>query len=90
MHNLRPALRLSPVRALFPLAFSRLSDKSLQKFEMQYRNSSHGLSRGTQDSPISITINTLLGGAFLLEVDPLTRISQVKDMLSQMQGIPIK
>jgi AN1-type zinc finger and ubiquitin domain-containing protein 1 len=40
--------------------------------------------------PISVTINTLLGGAFLLEVDPLTRVAQVKDMLSQMQGIPVR
>jgi hypothetical protein len=31
--------------------------------------------RGT--SVISITINTLLGGAFLLEVDPRTTILQV-------------
>eukprot|EP00039_Didymoeca_costata_P018973 m.335767 g.335767 ORF g.335767 m.335767 type:complete len:483 (+) comp17672_c0_seq1:215-1663(+) len=39
---------------------------------------------------ISVTINTLLGGAFLLEVDPMTRVSQVKDMLSQMQGVPVR
>ena len=42
---------------------------------------------GDLGRPISVTINTLLGGAFLLEVDPLTRVSQVKDMLAQMQGV---
>ena len=31
----------------------------------------------------------LQGGAFLLEVDPLTSVRQVKDILSQMQNIPI-
>lgn len=38
---------------------------------------------------IKVTINTLLGGAFLLDVDPMTSVRQVKIILSQMQGIPI-
>ena len=51
---------------------------------------SSGMEREIMPPPISVTINTLLGGAFLLEVDPLTRVVQVKDMLSQMQGIPVR
>jgi len=48
------------------------------------------MEHGNMPPPISVTINTLLGGAFLLEVDPMTRVAQVKDMLSQMQGIPVR
>mmetsp|Transcript_30716 Transcript_30716/g.92086 ORF Transcript_30716/g.92086 Transcript_30716/m.92086 type:complete len:536 (+) Transcript_30716:92-1699(+) len=39
---------------------------------------------------IKISINTLLGGAFLLEVDPMTSVRQLKEILSQMQGIPAR
>lgn len=34
---------------------------------------------------MTITINTLLGGAFLLEVDTTTKVIELKDMLTQMQ-----
>eukprot|EP00047_Mylnosiga_fluctuans_P013248 m.30397 g.30397 ORF g.30397 m.30397 type:complete len:481 (+) comp4776_c0_seq1:83-1525(+) len=37
---------------------------------------------------ITITINTLLGGAFLLEVHPNTQVESLKTMLAQIQGIP--
>jgi hypothetical protein len=37
--------------------------------------------QGEMPAPISLTINTLLGGAFLLEVDPFTRVSQVRERL---------
>eukprot|EP00041_Stephanoeca_diplocostata_P022416 m.534678 g.534678 ORF g.534678 m.534678 type:complete len:91 (+) comp22058_c0_seq3:284-556(+) len=41
------------------------------------------------DDVLKLTINTLLGGAFLLEVDPETSIRQLKDILCHMQGIPV-
>eukprot|EP00041_Stephanoeca_diplocostata_P022418 m.534689 g.534689 ORF g.534689 m.534689 type:complete len:676 (+) comp22058_c0_seq5:284-2311(+) len=42
------------------------------------------------DDVLKLTINTLLGGAFLLEVDPETSIRQLKDILCHMQGIPVR
>lgn len=45
---------------------------------------------GEEGEILKITINTLLGGVFMVEVDPATHVVQLKEMLFHMQGIPVQ